>query len=615
MPLGQANFRLLALSLCSLLAGRLPAAPLGTAISYQGWLSEAGAPATGIYDVRFALWDASTNGTLVGPALTNTALAMTNGLFTAVLDFGAGVFDGNARWLEIAVRTNNGGAFTTLLPRQPLTPSPQALYAPTAGAATSAGSVSAANIAGTLALGQLPGAIVTNNQSDVTLNGVFSGAGTGLTNLEIEATRLPVNTLNKLYSGSPICVLVIGDSLCRYPLNFAKNDLGYRLMARYGTNGYGGNAVLGDGKASPFLVLSTSGNVAAEWTDADRTWLDSDWFRMTNGSKMQWSWGSGDGFIQATTLRVVHFDAPDRGTLTVKTISAANATNTLASIACATATTNIGWTNFDLSPGRYKVLLEATGGDVWLPAPIIWATNAPGVRYGTLSKGGVNDWMDHPTWFQGLPAYDPDLVLYHEISGGDAWINFIKTNQTYWPNADIVIISPYPMVNDLVAPFANESELRLLWAFAKTNRNTSFIDLKRLWGGSLGAITMTNLGLLTWDGTHPSGNNYHLTGQFVARELGLLDAPADAIGANASGVNLSGSFTGNGASLSNLNISATIQTNVTLAGWETLLARAAAPTAQALGASNGALWVSNAVLYFTFTTNGVNAITVKVAGP
>jgi hypothetical protein len=76
--------------------------------------------------------------------------------------------------------------------------------------------------------------------------------------------------------------------------------------------------------------------------------------------------------------------------------------------------------------------------------------------------------------------------------------------------------------------------------------------------------------------------------------------------------NYVGNFTGNGAGL---NISGTTQTNLSLAGWASLLSRNASPPAQTLGANNGSLWVSNAVLYFTFTTNGTNATTVKVAGP
>ena len=54
---------------------------------------------------------------------------MTNGLFTVALDSGGGIFTGNPRWLELGVRPNGGEDFTTLSPRQPLTPVPYALYA------------------------------------------------------------------------------------------------------------------------------------------------------------------------------------------------------------------------------------------------------------------------------------------------------------------------------------------------------------------------------------------------------------------------------------------------------------------------------------------------------
>src|SRR5206468_5329073 len=51
-------------------------------------------------------------------------------------------------WLEISVRTNGGGAFSTLSPRQALTPSPYAIFAGTAG-----------NLSGTLPAGQVTGGI------------------------------------------------------------------------------------------------------------------------------------------------------------------------------------------------------------------------------------------------------------------------------------------------------------------------------------------------------------------------------------------------------------------------------------------------------------------------
>ncbi len=47
------------------------------------------------------------------------------------MDFGSEVFDGNARWLEVGVRPgdlNDSNAYTTLTPRQQVTPTPYALH-------------------------------------------------------------------------------------------------------------------------------------------------------------------------------------------------------------------------------------------------------------------------------------------------------------------------------------------------------------------------------------------------------------------------------------------------------------------------------------------------------
>src|SRR5262249_7212710 len=50
-------------------------------------------------------------------------ISVTNSLFTVNLDFGANAFSGSARWLQIFV---NGAPLT---PRQPLNPTPNAIYA------------------------------------------------------------------------------------------------------------------------------------------------------------------------------------------------------------------------------------------------------------------------------------------------------------------------------------------------------------------------------------------------------------------------------------------------------------------------------------------------------
>src|SRR5215471_12278093 len=108
----------------------------GTAFTYQGRLTDNGAPANGSYDLTFALFTTNVGPVQIGPTITNAAVALSEGLFTVALDFGAGSFPGAERWLEIGVRTNGMGGFITLVPRQKLTPSP---YAITAGTLVSGG--------------------------------------------------------------------------------------------------------------------------------------------------------------------------------------------------------------------------------------------------------------------------------------------------------------------------------------------------------------------------------------------------------------------------------------------------------------------------------------------
>ena len=122
----------------------------GTAFTYQGRLLESGSPANGIYDLTFSLLDAGTGGSQVGGTVTNSATVVSNGLFTVTLDFGAN-FPGADRWLEIGVRTNGGGAFTTLASRQKITPTPYASYSANAGSAAAATTASSAgNFTGSL---------------------------------------------------------------------------------------------------------------------------------------------------------------------------------------------------------------------------------------------------------------------------------------------------------------------------------------------------------------------------------------------------------------------------------------------------------------------------------
>src|SRR5262245_43146528 len=118
--------------ICTCFALTNSASAQGTAFTYQGRLNDGVNPASGIYDLRFTIYDLVSGGAQQGSAVTNAATAISNGLFTVTLDFGAGVFSGADRWLEIGVRTNGGGAFSLLSPRQLITATPYATRATTA---------------------------------------------------------------------------------------------------------------------------------------------------------------------------------------------------------------------------------------------------------------------------------------------------------------------------------------------------------------------------------------------------------------------------------------------------------------------------------------------------
>ena len=103
-----------------------PQDAVGTAFTYQGRLTDGGSPANGEYDFLFKLYDAATGGG--GFLVIKDNTTVTDGLFTVELDFGSGHFTGEARYLEIAVRPGaSSGLYTTLSPRQALTPAPYAL--------------------------------------------------------------------------------------------------------------------------------------------------------------------------------------------------------------------------------------------------------------------------------------------------------------------------------------------------------------------------------------------------------------------------------------------------------------------------------------------------------
>lgn len=166
-----------ACGLTALLSAGAVAEDLGSVFTYQGRLKQNGSPLNASADFEFTLWDAPSGGNPVGVVSPASNINVVDGLFTVGIDFGVAAFDGQARWLETAVRSPaGGGSFVTLAPRQALTVAPYALQ--TRGLFV--------DDAGNLGVGNSAPTSKVEVTGVVTATG-FTGDGAALTNLNASA--------------------------------------------------------------------------------------------------------------------------------------------------------------------------------------------------------------------------------------------------------------------------------------------------------------------------------------------------------------------------------------------------------------------------------------------
>jgi hypothetical protein len=153
-----------------------------TAFTYQGLLEADGVPANGTFDLVFSLFNTNSGGSQVGGALTNAATAVSNGVFTVVLNFGNGIFTGPDYWLQIGVRASgNTGAFTMLAPLQEITAAPSAIVA--SAALSLSGTLPSAQLTG-----PLPASLLAGSYGDAVnftnAANQFAGHGSGLAGVD-----------------------------------------------------------------------------------------------------------------------------------------------------------------------------------------------------------------------------------------------------------------------------------------------------------------------------------------------------------------------------------------------------------------------------------------------
>ena len=165
---------------------------VGSGYSSTPTVTIAPPPANITYTTYWSNDGTSVNGSEPSAAVT---AAVNNGLFTVVLGDTSQPNMGPIPTslftqpnLQLRIWFNDGVHGSAALgPVQNLTPTPYAIQAGSAN--------SASNLLGTLPVAQLPGAVVTNNETGLNLSGAFSGSysgnGGGLTNVTAASLAIP----------------------------------------------------------------------------------------------------------------------------------------------------------------------------------------------------------------------------------------------------------------------------------------------------------------------------------------------------------------------------------------------------------------------------------------
>ena len=276
--------RIAALMVLAATAPVMAQTPLTTGFSYQGRLAGVAVAPNATVDLRFRLYNAPIGGDQNGATLCKEDVTLTDGTFSTSLDFGP-QFNGQSRYLEIEVRSNalltcdDGAGFELLLPRQPISAAPYALYAlntppGTPGPQGAIGPIGPQGLAGT------PGPVGVTGPTGVT--GPIGSTGP-LGPIGLQGLQGPVGSSPFTVSGSTASYsgrLGIGTTTATQQL-----DVNGRMTVRSG--------VIQNG-LTPVTTTSDLGLYSQ---------IPGQWMRLvTTGAPFAWFTDGGSGGTSAMTL-------------------------------------------------------------------------------------------------------------------------------------------------------------------------------------------------------------------------------------------------------------------------------------------------------------------------
>jgi hypothetical protein len=223
-----------------------PLTPLVTFFTYQGRLLDSNDAADGLYDFQFKLYDSQTSGTQKGRTIEFDDLDLIDGYFTVKLGFGddPDIFNGDPRWLDISIRPGNStDSFTTLSPRQEITPTPYAIFAMNGGGLILpySGSCDTCSHAAF--------SIINKTTGDVKSYGGYFEAR-GQKGIGVQGKNSDANGVlgTSIYGHG-----VHGESwdgIAIYGTNLGSGAIGYLASGGFGVYGSGSRGVQGDGDAA-----------------------------------------------------------------------------------------------------------------------------------------------------------------------------------------------------------------------------------------------------------------------------------------------------------------------------------------------------------------------------